>query len=100
MRLLDAHFHWRPREIFERLCDRPDYPRVERDGKGGYRYWRRAGMCTSFTWAEWYDLDGQFAHLDALGRGQIDVVTSIGPFSAHFSELPLEEGRDAATEWN
>jgi aminocarboxymuconate-semialdehyde decarboxylase len=30
----------------------------------------------------------------------IDVVCSIGPFSVHFSDLPVAEGRDAAYDWN
>src|SRR5882757_5292215 len=31
---------------------------------------------------------------------QIDVVSSIGPFSVHFSDLPVSEGREAALAWN
>jgi aminocarboxymuconate-semialdehyde decarboxylase len=99
MRILDSHFHWRPREVLEALCDRKTYPKAERDGKGGYHHWRRPGF-GSHTWADWYDLDAQLEHLDTLGVGTIDVINSIGPFSIHFSELPVDEGREAAIQYN
>ncbi len=51
------------------------------------------------SWAEWFDLDKQFEHMDSLGH-QVDVVCSIGPFSVSFSDLPVEEGRDFAMMWN
>ncbi len=51
------------------------------------------------SWAEWFDLDKQLEHMDGLGH-QVDVVCSIGPFSVFFSELPPEEGREAAIHWN
>jgi aminocarboxymuconate-semialdehyde decarboxylase len=99
MRILDSHFHWRPRAVFEALCERTTYPRAERDGKGGYYHWRKPGQ-GSHTWADWYDLDAQFEYMDKLGQGEIDVINSIGPFSVHFSELPVDEGRESATLYN
>ena len=99
MRILDSHFHWWPREVFEALCKRTDYPRAEPTDKGGYRYWNRQGINTVNPWKEWFDLDDQLAHMDSLGH-EIDVVCSIGPFSVHFSDLPVDEGRDAALDWN
>src|SRR5262249_50833887 len=51
------------------------------------------------SWAEWFDLDKQLEHMDGLGH-QVDVVCSIGPFSVFFSDLPPEEGRDFAIQWN
>ena len=98
MKIVDAHFHWLSREFFEALCDRPGYPRTERDGKGGYWYWRKPGVSTNHPWAEWYDLDDQFAYMDRLGRGRIDVISTMGPFAVHFSELPVDEGREAALD--
>jgi aminocarboxymuconate-semialdehyde decarboxylase len=98
MRIVDSHFHWRPRAVFEDLCKRTEYPRAERDGKGGYFYQRKPGR-SSYTWPEWFDLDGAFAHLEALGH-DFDVINSIGPFSLHFSELPIAEGREAAISYN
>ena len=80
MRIVDSHFHWRPRPILEELCERKGYPHAERDGKGGYFYHRKPGLTTSNVWEAWFDLDAELAHMDTLGRGTIDVINSIGPF--------------------
>jgi aminocarboxymuconate-semialdehyde decarboxylase len=101
MHIIDSHFHWWPRSIWEQLCKRKGYPRAEPDGKGGYRYLRQekdADYVLS-VWPAWFDLDEQLAHMDGLGH-DVDVVCSIGPFSVCFSELPVEEGRDLAIAWN
>ncbi|NQV54690.1 MAG: amidohydrolase [Rhodospirillales bacterium] len=100
MRIVDSHFHWWPRSVFELLLKRTDYPRIERDGKDGYNYLRgdNADYVLN-TWPEWFDLDKQLEHMDGLGH-EVDVVCSIGPFSVVFSELPAGEGRDAAYLWN
>ena len=105
MRIIDSHFHWWPRSVSERFCTRTTYPRAEVNSKGGYTYMRqkRADYELS-SWAEWFDLDKQLEHMDGLrheGLGhQVDVVCSIGPLSVYFSDLPGEEGRDLATQWN
>jgi aminocarboxymuconate-semialdehyde decarboxylase len=100
MRIVDSHFHWWPRSIFEALNKRKGFPRVDPDAKGGYTYWKAEGATAPMgAWAEWFDLDDQLARMDKLGH-QVDVVCSIGPFSVHFSCLPKDEGRDAAIHWN
>jgi aminocarboxymuconate-semialdehyde decarboxylase len=100
MRIIDSHFHWWPRPIFDRLCRRKGFPRAVVNNRGGYAYLRKSTDKTPLnTWAEWFDLDKQLAYMDTLGH-QVDVVCSIGPFSIYFSDLPPEEGRDAAIEWN
>jgi aminocarboxymuconate-semialdehyde decarboxylase len=100
MRIIDSHFHWWPRSVQERLLRRTTYPRAEVNGKGGYTFLRQehADYMLS-SWTEWYDLDKQLEHMDGLGH-QVDVVCSIGPFSVFFSELPADEGREAAIHWN
>jgi aminocarboxymuconate-semialdehyde decarboxylase len=100
MHIIDSHFHWWPRSVSERFCKRKTYPRAEVNQKGGYTYLRqdRADYVLS-SWTEWFDLDKQLEYMDSLGH-QIDVVCSIGPFSVFFSDLPGEEGREAATHWN
>lgn len=100
MDIVDSHFHWWPRSIFEALCSRTGYPRAERDGQGGYRYYRTAD-CTYMlpVWPAWFDLDQQFAYMDSTGY-QVAGFGSIGPFSVHFSDLPASEGREAAIAWN
>jgi len=100
MHIIDSHFHWWPRSVFERLCKRRDFPRAGVNQTGGYDYWRREGAGAHLnSWADWFDLDEQFAHMDGLGH-KVDVVSSIGPFSVFFSDLPAEEGRDYALMWN
>jgi aminocarboxymuconate-semialdehyde decarboxylase len=101
MRIVDAHFHWWPRSVFNALCERTMYPRAERNGKGGYTYWRNPDNSTARfdLGAEWFDLDRLLAHMDGLSY-EVDVVCSPGPFAVHFSDLPAAEGRAAAMLWN
>jgi aminocarboxymuconate-semialdehyde decarboxylase len=101
VRIVDAHFHWWPRSVFDELCQRAAYPRAERNGKGGYTYWRNGSSSTARfnLGAEWFDLDHQLAHMDGLPH-QVDVVSSPGPFAVHFSDLPVDQGRADAMLWN
>ena len=100
MRIIDSHFHWWPRPIFEKLCKRGSFPKARVNAQGGYDYMRRAGSGQHLnSWAEWFDLDKQLEYLDRLGH-QFDVILSIGPFSVAFSDMPVEEGRDYALMWN
>src|SRR4029079_4684575 len=90
MHIIDSHFHWWPRSIFEKLCKAKGYPRAAVNTKGGYDYARRQDSAEHLnSWAEWFDLDDQFAHMDGLGH-QVDVVCSIGPFSVALSDMPLD----------
>jgi aminocarboxymuconate-semialdehyde decarboxylase len=98
--IIDSHFHWWPRSVFDKLCKRAELPRASVNNRGGYEcLLGLGGDYVLNSWKEWYDLDDQFAHMDGLGH-EIDVVSSIGPFSVFFSALPPEEGRDFATAWN
>jgi aminocarboxymuconate-semialdehyde decarboxylase len=100
MHIIDSHFHWWPRSIFDKLCKRKDFPRAKVNTRGGYNYMRRADSGQHLnSWAEWFDLDKQLEYMDSLGH-QVDVVCSIGPFSVSFSDMPLAEGRDYALMWN
>jgi aminocarboxymuconate-semialdehyde decarboxylase len=100
MHIIDSHFHWWPRSVCDALCKRKTLPRAKVNDRGGYTYLReQKGDYILNSWAEWFDLDRQLAHMDGLGH-QVDVVCSIGPLSVYFSELPDEEGRDLATLWN
>jgi aminocarboxymuconate-semialdehyde decarboxylase len=100
MHIIDSHFHWWPRSIFDKLCKREAFPKARVNKRGGYDYMRRdtSGQHLN-SWAEWFDLDKQFEYMDSLGH-QVDVVCSIGPFSVSFSDMPLSEGRDYALMWN
>ena len=101
MHIIDSHFHWWPRSIFEKLCKRQDFPKAP--GQQARRLRLHAPRATSGqhlnSWAEWFDLDKQFEYMDSLGH-RVDVVCSIGPFSVSFSDMPVEEGRDYALMWN
>ena len=100
MRIVDSHFHWRPRSVLERICKRKDFPVAAPNSKGGYVYRRReSGRPLSNVGGEWFDLDALLAHLDSLGH-DFEVVCSIGPFSVAFSDFEAEEGRDIAMMWN
>ncbi|CDN57859.1 O-pyrocatechuate decarboxylase (plasmid) [Neorhizobium galegae bv. officinalis bv. officinalis str. HAMBI 1141] len=100
MKIIDSHFHWWPRSIFEPLLKREGFPRAVVNARGGYTYHGANGRRgTVASWKEWFDLDEQLAYMDSLGH-DISVVCSIGPLSIYFSELPVEEGRDAALAWN
>jgi aminocarboxymuconate-semialdehyde decarboxylase len=100
MHIIDSHFHWWPRSVFERMCSAKSYPRAERNEKGGYTYWRKEGREPAFNVSSvWFDLDKQLARMDQLGH-QVDVISSIGPISVHFSDLSAEEGREHAMLWN
>lgn len=100
MQIIDSHFHWWPRSVFEQMTRRREYPRAERTDGDGYVYWRREGEPPRFNvGAEWFDIERQLERMDQLGH-DVKVIGSIGPLSVHFSDLPAEEGRDAATLWN
>ena len=101
MRIIDSHFHWWPRVVFEELCKRKDFPRCAPNEKGGYGFWGPSGKEEKFLggWSEWFDIDEQLAHMDTLGH-EVDVVSSIGPFSVAFSYMSQAMGRDFATLWN
>src|SRR6267143_1400102 len=100
MQIIDSHFHWWPRSIFDKLCKRGSFPKTRVNTHGGYDYMRRADSGQHLnSWAEWFDLDKQFEYLERLGH-QFEVILSIGPFSVAFSDMPVEEGRDFAVMWN
>ncbi len=100
MHIIDSHFHWWPRSVFDALCKRRGFPRAALDRPGYYTLLLHDGADYVLnTWPDWFDLDEQLAHMDGLGH-RVDVVGSIGPFSVYFSALPDEEGRDLALQWN
>ncbi len=101
MHIIDSHFHWWPRSVFEALCKRKDFPRSEPNDRGGYEFFGPTGRQEKFLggWTDWFDIDEQLAHMDSLGH-QVDVVCSIGPFSVAFSYMDKIMGRDFATQWN
>ena len=99
MRIIDSHFHWWPRQVYEHLCKRDRYPLCTVNARGGYNYVGHEGRPSLNSWTEWFDLDDQLAHMDGLGH-EVSVVCSLGPLSISFSDLPPEEGRELAFMYN
>lgn len=100
MRIIDSHFHYWPRTVFERLCTRQACPRAETNSRGGYTYWRHAGQEPAFNVSNvWFELDAMLEHMDKLGH-DVSVISSIGPISPYFSDVPADVGRDDAMAWN
>jgi len=98
-RVIDSHFHWYPRSVFEELCARTSYPRAEPARRGGYAIMPREGISRVDQWDEWFDLDAQLAHMDSTGY-RFGVVCTLGPFGAYFSEVSAAHGLGAAQTWN
>ena len=75
MHIIDSHFHWWPRSVFEALMKRKDFPRAEPNARGGYEFFSPSGRQEKFLggWSEWFDIDEQLAHMDKLGH-QIDEI--------------------------
>src|ERR671935_158646 len=80
MAIIDSHFHWLPRRVFEGLCQRNDYPRAERNNRGGYGYFGRAGSVEVNSWAEWFE--PFYARVEELG-----VPIFLHPTDAVFADL-------------
>ena len=54
MHIIDSHFHWWPRPVFEEAMrgGRTTYPRIERNTNGGYDLCRNAGVTAHKTFGE------------------------------------------------
>lgn len=100
MQIIDCHFHWKPRAVYERLSRRQGFPRIAPNERGGYTTWLKEGSAPSSNiGSSWFDLDRELEAIKKPGH-EIGVVCSTGTFSVFFSQLPPEEGRDAAMHWN
>ena len=100
MHIIDCHFHWKPRAVYERLSKRKGYPRIAPNDRDGFTTWLKEGSAPSSNiGGNWFDLDRELEVIQKPGH-DIGVVCSTGTFSVFFSQLPPEEGRDAAIHWN
>ena len=100
MHIIDSHFHYQPRAFFNHLCKRNGYPYARVNSGGGFAYWRKEGREPTFNFGPvWFDVDPLIARMQEDGN-EVDVISSVGPFSVHFSDVPPEAGRDDAMFWN
>ena len=101
MHIIDSHFHWWPRSVFEKLCKRTDFPKAQVNDKGGYGYMRRAASASSHlnSWKEWFDLDKQFEYMDSPGtRSTWCARSARSRLLSPTCRCP--RGRDYALMWN
>jgi aminocarboxymuconate-semialdehyde decarboxylase len=103
MRIIDTHFHWYPRSVYETLCKRTGYPRAVPTSNGGYLVSPHEEAARRDTWGDWFDLDAALEHMDRAASKigcDFGVVCTTGPGGAFFSETDASYGYDAAQMWN
>ena len=90
MHIIDSHFHWWPRSVFDKLCKRRDFPKARVNTRGGYDYMRRQDSSQHLnSWAEWFDLDKQFEYMASSATGSTWSARSARSRSS-FSDMPLD----------
>lgn len=94
MSVVDVQCHWYPRELYDLLTERADYPRCERTGTG-YRFELAADLVIPVT-EKFFDIDYQFEKSHPEGISVL--VSSTG--STAIDGLPLAEAREAAALLN
>lgn len=100
MHIIDSHFHYFPPGFFEQLSSRAAYPRTERNARGGYSWFRRQGQEPALDLGPvWFELDTLLERMNEDGN-EVEVISSLGPVSVHFSDVPAEQGRKDAMLWN
>lgn len=100
MHIIDSHFHYWPKAFFEMLCKRNGFPRCVHNERGAYSYFRKDSQEPTYDWGPvWFDLDGLMVRMQEDGH-EVDVVSSIGTLTPHFSDVQPEIGRDDAMFWN
>lgn len=97
--VIDSHFHWYPRSYLERLCERADYPRVERDGSG-YVYLFNEGRNQIRLPEVWVDLERGLEVSAEVSGQDTAVVCTAGVLSGLLDQVPASEAEDIAREHN
>lgn len=97
MRVIDCHFHWYPREHFERLTKHDGFPRTERVGEG-YKYWFNGGRSFIPLTAAWFDL--QTGLEEAGAAGDVAVVATAGVLPGLIDQLPPTVAVPLAQSYN
>lgn len=99
MRVVDSHYHWYPRDHFEKLAALADYPRAVRDGDG-YRYYFNNGRSYIPVPAVWFDLDAGLAASDAAAGHDVTAVGTTGVLAGMLDQAPLATAVELAADYN
>ena len=101
MHIIDSHFHWWPRSIFDKLCKRTEFPKARVNKRGGYDYMRRQRRAASIS------TPGPSGSISTSSSNTWTASATASTWSARsgrsrssFSDMPVEEGRDYAIMWN
>lgn len=94
LQVIDSHFHWFPKALFERLCDQEGSPRAERT-EDGYRYYYDGGRSSAKMSPVWLDLDRGLEESDRV-TGEGTVV--IGTTGVLAGRRAVDDGGDAQAE--
>jgi aminocarboxymuconate-semialdehyde decarboxylase len=90
MGVVDTHFHWYPRDYFERMAERAEYPRTERIGDG-YRFVFNNGNSVIPLPAMWFDLDEGMAVAEAATGPDTAVVCTAGVLTGLLDQMPVAD---------
>jgi aminocarboxymuconate-semialdehyde decarboxylase len=97
--VIDSHFHWYPRSIYERLADQSGYPRAVRV-EDGFTYWYAEDEMGGNRGRIWLDLEGGFAASDAASGVETTVINTTGTFSGLLDQLPRADAVEIARLYN
>jgi aminocarboxymuconate-semialdehyde decarboxylase len=98
MRIVDSHYHWYPRDHFEKLAALAGYPRAVRDGDG-YKYYFNNGRSYVPLPPVWFDLDAGLAASDATGH-DVTAVGTTGVLAGMLDQAPLATAVELAADYN
>jgi aminocarboxymuconate-semialdehyde decarboxylase len=99
MRVVDSHYHWYPRDHFEKLAALAEYPRAVRDSDG-YKYYFNNGRSYVPLPAVWFDLEAGLAAADAAAGGPVTVVVTTGVLAGLLDQLPPAAAAEFAADYN
>lgn len=107
MTVIDSHFHWYPRSLFDALCEQPGYPRARRVGDS-FAYilgeaavpdeGRRRGDRALPD--EWLDLERGLDLMSTTYGGDFAVVCTTGVLSGLLGQVPATSSADCARVYN
>jgi aminocarboxymuconate-semialdehyde decarboxylase len=100
MSVIDCHFHWYPRSLFEHLGQRTDCPRAE-PAAHTYAYWYGNGRKATLK-PDWnfHNLEEGLAVAREATGTDTEVICTAGVLAGLLDQLPVAEGSKIATIYN